>query len=824
MDFKSFLQEVETERVWTLITCSGTKYAIGFVYMCSTSTPGHAAYNRKLYELLQKDMIELKEDGYVIMLLGDFNGHLGERSRENPNGIVGDTCPRNQNGSLFLEFIESMNMEIMNNMDLCQGTHTRVEGGRCSVVDFGIVESSYCHVIESFIIDEEGAMAQGSDHALLQMCFKQRGLRLGRGRATHKMRFNINDRTDFTIFKNEVQKGMVRFGEEVGAMSTEEKIEALQKLLIEQAKTCFKQRPYPPKVKQGLKLPKKVKEKLKELNVMRYRLMKLSLQAARERCSRAEQACKNVEVVVKGLQAEVQVQIQKFKRSLRAKVRRKGITPKTDAKTFWRMSRLSNFSDSHIHAFKTERGELVVEQERMMEEIEKEVSKTFCASKGKVFGTKEEQEELTVQAMEDLNLESIPGMDFSDEVFPLFTVDEVKDLICGLREGRAPGYDHISSLLLKNSGDGVAEFLTSIYNEIISTGEVPESLNQGIMNLIPKVKSPMTLKQRRPLTISSVIIAIFTARAAKCMAEVAEREGHLSEAAYGFRGGRSTTDCVFLLNSAIQKAKKRKITLTIASVDLEEAYDKVSRPYLFAKLAALGYTGKCLKIIQSLYFNDSVRVNVNGRFTHKLFLNLGVKQGCSLSPILFSIYINDLVEKLHKGGLGLELGKEVLSVLAFADDVLCLSSTKEGTEIQIKIIVDWCTLWKMKMSEPKTYIATLSQENKWVCDGENEYLSFEESLGFTYLGIDYRLKGRDFLGDHFDRMKKKADKYVYAILNLTRDLLDRSVVARSLWEVCAVPAVMYGSEACVVAKGVLSDLEEKQRIIAAFVTGLPRKG
>ena len=202
-----------------------------------------------------------------------------------------------------------------------------------------------------------------------------------------------------------------------------------------------------------------------------------------------------------------------------------------------------------------------------------------------------------------------------------------------------------------------------------------------------------------------------------------------------------------------------------------------------------------------------------------------MKQGCSLSPILFSIYINDLVEQLHQGELGVDLGNEVLSVLAFADDILCLSRTsREGTETQMKTIVDWCTLWKMKMSEPKTYIATLSSENNWVCEGENDYLSFEESLGFSYLGMDYRLKGRDFLGDHYEKMKKKADKYVYAILNLTRDLLDRSVVARSLWEYCAVPAIMYGLEACIVSKGVLRVLEEKQKAIAAFVTGLPRNG
>ena len=515
-----------------------------------------------------------------------------------------------------------MNMEVMNNFEFCQGTHTRVEGGRCSVVDFGVVESSHCHMVEEFSIDEEGVIAQGSDHALLRMSFRQRGLQLGGRGSSDKIRFNINERTDFSKFKDRVERGMVKVDEEVMDLSLSKKIEALQTLLINEAKICFKQRPCPPRVKQRLKLPRKVRDKLEELNGARSRLTKLNLQAAKGGSSRASQACKNVDNVVKALQAELKVQIQKFKRNLRKKVRGKGISPDSDAKTFWRMSRLSNFSDSHIHAFKTEKGELVVEQEEMMREIEKEVSKTFCASKDKVFESRDAQERLTFQALDDLKLNSVPGLDFSDEVVPLFTVTEVKDLICGVRDGRAPGYDHVSSLLLKNSGDAVARFLTSIYNEIISTGEVPESLNQGIMNLIPKVKSPMTLKQRRPLTISSIIIAIFTARTAKCMSEVAEREGHLSQAAYGFRGGRSTTDCVFLLNSVIQKAKKKRIPLTVASVDLEKAYDKVNRPYLFAKLASLGYTGKCLKIIQSLYFNDSVRVNVNGRFNKELFLIL----------------------------------------------------------------------------------------------------------------------------------------------------------------------------------------------------------
>ena len=193
---------------------------------------------------------------------------------------------------------------------------------------------------------------------------------------------------------------------------------------------------------------------------------------------------------------------------------------------------------------------------------------------------------------------------------------------------------------------------------------------------------------------------------------------------------------------------------------------------------------------------------------------------------MFAIYINDLIEKLHNAKHGVKLARSILSVLAFADDVLCFSRTsKAGTEEQMRIIMNWCAKWKMEISQSKTYIATMSRTiTEWEVEGNSEQLSFDESRMFTYLGVDFRVKGRDFLGDHYEKMLKKADKYVFAILNTTRDLLDRSLVARSLWETCALPAIMYGTEACVLSKRCLKELEQKQKIIASFVTGLPRAG
>jgi hypothetical protein len=58
-----------------------------------------------------------------------------------------------------------------------------------------------------------------------------------------------------------------------------------------------------------------------------------------------------------------------------------------------------------------------------------------------------------------------------------------------------------------------------------------------------------------------------------------------------------------------------------------QAYDSVWRPALFAKLTKLGFGGKTLSLIESMYTNDSIRFLINGKYTDELFLTQGVKQG-----------------------------------------------------------------------------------------------------------------------------------------------------------------------------------------------------
>ena len=131
----------------------------------------------------------------------------------------------------------------------------------------------------------------------------------------------------------------------------------------------------------------------------------------------------------------------------------------------------------------------------------------------------------------------------------------------------------------------------------------------------------------------------------------------------------------------------------------------------------------------------------------------------------------------------------------------------------------------MKISESKTVISSLSEHTNWQCEGiDAEDYSFADSVAFAYLGVRFKVKGRDYLDDQYRHILTKADRYMYAIMHTTKESLDQALTARSLWLFCAIPAVLYGSEACVLGKKVLKELEQRQKRIASFITGLPVSG
>ena len=86
------------------------------------------------------------------------------------------------------------------------------------------------------------------------------------------------------------------------------------------------------------------------------------------------------------------------------------------------------------------------------------------------------------------------------------------------------------------------------------------------------------------------------------------------------------------------------------------------------------------RVIKDLYSKNKAKVLVNDRLSREFEINSGVMQGSKLGPILFNIFINDLLEELHNSPYGAPMGDFRIATLGYADDVVLISNSKSNMQ------------------------------------------------------------------------------------------------------------------------------------------------
>ena len=131
-------------------------------------------------------------------------------------------------------------------------------------------------------------------------------------------------------------------------------------------------------------------------------------------------------------------------------------------------------------------------------------------------------------------------------------------------------------------------------------------------------------------------------------------------------------------------------------MDVIAAFDKVWHNGLLAKLNQIGVEGNCLQTISTYLSGRKQVVVVDGVKSNVLDVEAGVPQGSRLGPLLFIIYMNDIINDLES------------DILIFADDTSLLASGKDPTETVAMInrdlvkITDWAVKWKVTFNPGKS--------------------------------------------------------------------------------------------------------------------------
>ena len=293
-----------------------------------------------------------------------------------------------------------------------------------------------------------------------------------------------------------------------------------------------------------------------------------------------------------------------------------------------------------------------------------------------------------------------------------------------------------------------------LFNIVLNTAIIPESWTMGIINPIYKNKGAESdANNYRPITLLSCLGKFFTAIINSRLQKYTESHNIINDYQTGFRSGFSTVDNMFILHSLIQILQKKKKKLFCAFIDLKQAFDTIWRSGLWSKLINNNINGKCLNLIKSMYANIKSCVAVNGHKSNYFPSNIGVRQGENLSPILFSLYLNDLHSFILNSGNvnGIKLEEEEfdnnlinylkLFILLYADDTVIVSESAEDLQNALNTYSVYCNSWKLKLNTSKTKVLIFSKGRQRLYNFKFENENIETVSEYKYLGIFFNRSG-----------------------------------------------------------------------------------
>ena len=213
---------------------------------------------------------------------------------------------------------------------------------------------------------------------------------------------------------------------------------------------------------------------------------------------------------------------------------------------------------------------------------------------------------------------------------------------------------------------------------------------------------PQTVDNYRGITLLSVVGKVYTAVLNARITKWSETKNKLVDEQAGFRKGRSTIDHLFVLTEVIRSRREQRKDTFCAFLDLKKAYDTIPRDTIWKRLDQVGIKGKMLRVLKSLYNGVQSSVVVGEEMTDWFRVNVGLRQGCMLSPILFILVIDELAREVKRFGRDTRLGNLRINILLFADDIVLIAENFEDLQYLLDVTYSFSRRWGFKWNTQKS--------------------------------------------------------------------------------------------------------------------------
>lgn len=322
---------------------------------------------------------------------------------------------------------------------------------------------------------------------------------------------------------------------------------------------------------------------------------------------------------------------------------------------------------------------------------------------------------------------------------------EIENIIRDLKNS-SPGHDGITPHILKQISGHIIKQLVHVFNLSIQTGVFPDEMK--VAKVVPLFKGgdKCSISNYRPVSILSVFSKILERLMYNRIMEYVNKHEILYNYQFGFRKNYSTTMALSVLVDKIINSIEKGNYLMGLFLDFSKAFDTVNHSILLEKLDKYGLRGITHKWISNYLTNRKQFVCYNNSYSTTKDVVCGVPQGSILGPLLFLLYINDIVNVSNK-----------LFPILFADDTNVFIEGQDLNDMTVVMnrelckLVIWLNINKLSLNVKKTHVMIFRSKHR-KCSNHNreiqingQIISKVESTKFVGVIIDEHLSWRQHI-------------------------------------------------------------------------------
>ncbi len=266
------------------------------------------------------------------------------------------------------------------------------------------------------------------------------------------------------------------------------------------------------------------------------------------------------------------------------------------------------------------------------------------------------------------------------------TLQELYAALQSMQGRKAPGIDGLSVEFYKAFWDILAHDILDVFKESLASGSLPLSCRRAVITLLPKKGDLRNIKNWRPVSLLCTDYKILSKALANRLRGAMEQILHRDQT-YCVPG-RSMVDNIYLIRDVLEVSSSLGINTGLISLDQEKAFDRVEHAFLWKVMERFGFSAGLIAKIKVLYSDIESVLKFNGGLCAPFRVHRGVRQGCTLSGMLYALSLEPLLQKIRSSVQGLILPGFNSSVVlsAYADDVVVFIKDQQDICVLTSVI------------------------------------------------------------------------------------------------------------------------------------------